>query len=188
MSHQSSRQTGQGRGMLFRTTAVVEKLIIHIGKMVSWLNLLLVLVILIPVVSRYVFSFSWVALEELQWHLYSVGIMIGLSYALTTNTHVRLDLLQNRFKDSTKAWIDILGLIILVLPWCYIGFSHGVDYVQASWRVQETSASPSGLGAYYIIKSVIPLSFFLLFIASVTRILRLAICLTNGNKGEPNGS
>ncbi len=62
---------------------------------------------------RYLFSFSSVALEELQWHLYAVGIMIGLSYALTENTHVRLDLLHGRLRKKTRAWIDIIGLTVL---------------------------------------------------------------------------
>ena len=157
---------------------IIEKTIIRIGKAVSWLNVLLILVILVQVVMRYLFSFSWVALEELQWHLYAVGIMVGLSYALTENTHVRLDLLHGRLRKKTRAWIDIIGLTVLVLPWCYVIMHHGLDFVAASWRVREASVSPTGLGGYYIIKSVIPLSFGLLTLAALARILKQILVIT----------
>lgn len=157
---------------------IIEKTIIRIGKAVSWVNVLLILVILVQVVLRYLFSFSSVALEELQWHLYAVGIMTGLSYALSENTHVRLDLLHGRFRKKTRAWIDIIGLTVLVLPWCYVIILHGFDFVAASWRVKETSASPTGLSCYYIIKSVIPVSFSLLALAALSRILKQILVIT----------
>ena len=157
---------------------IIEKTIIRIGKAVSWVNVLLILVILIQVVLRYLFSFSSVALEELQWHLYAVGIMTGLSYALSENTHVRLDLLHGRFRKKTRAWIDIIGLTVLVLPWCYVIVLHGFDFVAASWRVKETSASPTGLSCYYIIKSVIPVSFSLLTLAALSRIVKQVLVIT----------
>ena len=157
---------------------IIEKTIIRIGKAVSWVNVLLILVILVQVVLRYLFSFSSVALEELQWHLYAVGIMTGLSYALSENTHVRLDLLHGRFRKKTRAWIDIIGLTVLVLPWCYVIILHGFDFVAASWRVKETSVSPTGLSCYYIIKSVIPVSFSLLTLAALSRILKQILVIT----------
>jgi len=161
---------------------IIEKIIIRIGRAVSWLHVLLILVILIQVVLRYLFAFSWVALEELQWHLYAVGIMAGLSYALTCDTHVRLDLFHGRFRKKTRAWIDIIGLTVLVLPWCYVIIWHGFDFVAASWRVREASASPTGLGCYYIIKSVIPVSFSLLTLAALARILK-QILVISGKDG-----
>ena len=157
---------------------IVEKTIIRIGRAVSWLNVLLILVILVQVVLRYLFSLSYVSLEELQWHLYAVGIMAGLSYALTNDTHVRLDLLHGRLRKKTRAWIDIIGLAVLVLPWCYVIIHHGLDFVAASWRVKEASASPTGLSCYYIIKSVIPVSFVLLTLAALARITKQIMVIT----------
>ncbi|WP_319550526.1 TRAP transporter small permease subunit [Desulfogranum marinum] len=163
---------------LFIFVRGIEKLVVCIGKTVAWLNLLLIGVILVQVSMRYIFNYNSVALEELQWHLYGVGIMMGLSYALTTNSHVRLDLFHARFSRTTKAWIDMVGLLILVLPWCYVVISHGMDFVAAAWRVSERSNSPGGLCCYWIIKSVLPISFGLFFLAALARIARAVLYLT----------
>ncbi|PID71464.1 MAG: C4-dicarboxylate ABC transporter [Desulfobulbus propionicus] len=174
---------------LFVFAQGIEKLIIAIGKTVAWLNLLLVGVILVQVALRYIFNYSSVALEELQWHLYGVGIMTGLSYALTTNNHVRLDILHANFSRTTKEWIDMVGLIILVLPWCYVVIYHGMDFVEAAWRVGERSNSPSGLCCYWLIKSVLPMSFGLFFLAALARIARALLYLTGNTKAtQQHGS
>ncbi len=183
MANQSSELTGQD-GILLKAAHITDKFIIGIGKTVAWFNLVLIAVILIQVILRYVFSYASVALEELQWHLYAVCIMFGLSYALTSNVHVRLDLLYGRFSRSSREIIEIVGLIVLVLPWCYVVITHGMDFVASSWRVKESSNSPSGLCCYYIIKSVLPLSFFLLFLAAIARITHSALSLFTRKGGK----
>ncbi len=181
MSSRTSEKPEVPRGPVTMLVSVIEKAVLGIGKTVSWLNIILMLIILVQVILRYLFNLGSVALEELQWHLYAVGIMTGLSYAMTEDTHVRLDLLHARLRRKTRAWIDIIGILVLVLPWCYVIIHHGMDFVAASWRVKEASASPTGLPCYYIIKSVIPVSFGLLVLAAVARLLRM--CLVIAGKG-----
>ena len=178
LSTESLEASYGAQGLSFFATGI-EKMITCIGKTVAWLNLLLIGIILIQVSLRYIFNYNSVALEELQWHLYGVGIMMGLSYGLTTDSHVRLDVLHARFSRTSKEWIELVGLILLVLPWCYVAIFHGIDFVAASWRVAEHSNSPGGLPYYWIIKSVLPLSFILFFLAALARIARSFLYLSN---------
>lgn len=171
----------QKRGSLFLVVRGIEKLVTVTGKIVAWLNLLLIGIILLQVSMRYLFNYNSVALEELQWHLYAVGIMMGLSYALTTDKHVRLDLFHANFSRTTREWIDLIGLLVLVLPWCYVVIVHSMDFVAAAWRVSERSNSPEGLCCYWIIKSVLPISFGLFFLAALARIVR-AVLYLSGSK------
>jgi TRAP-type mannitol/chloroaromatic compound transport system permease small subunit len=98
-------------------------------------------------------------MEELQWHLYALGWMIGLAYALKLDGHVRVDVLADRLAPRTRAWIELFGLLLLVLPLCYIMLTYGWPFVQRSWQLNEVSAAPGGLPARWIIKSVILLAF-----------------------------
>jgi len=164
---------------------ILEAIITKIGDIVGWLNVVLMVIILAQVFLRYVLSYASIVLEELQWHLFSVCIMIGLSYALTNNEHVRLDLFYGGFRRRTKEWIELLGLMFLVLPWCYVIVIHGWDFVAASWRVSESSNSPAGLCCYWLIKSFLPFSFLLLFIAALTRMIRAACYLFGMEKDAP---
>jgi TRAP-type mannitol/chloroaromatic compound transport system permease small subunit len=150
----------------------IDGLVVGIGKAVAWLNVALVLVILIQVIMRYGFGQGMVRLEELQWHLYAVLIMIGLSYDVVVDGHIRLDVLHRRFSPKAKEWVDVLGTIFLLLPMVVVLFVHGLDFVATSIRINEASDSPLGLPYRWIIKSFVPISMFLLGLAAISRVIR----------------
>nr|WP_086937981.1 TRAP transporter small permease subunit [Thaumasiovibrio occultus] len=133
---------------------------------------ILIGVIILQVVLRKGFSSGMIALEELQWHLYAVGVMFGVSYAQVTNTHVRVDLFYHKFSPTTKCWVEIFGILFLMLPFMLVVFIHSLDFVHEAWRVNERSDSPSGLPWRWMIKGVIPVSFGLLILATCSRLLR----------------
>lgn len=163
---------------------MIDRLLIRLGHAAAWLNLLLVLVILSQVILRYVFHSGQVALEELMWHLYAAAFMLGLSYALVTDRHVRVDLVHDRLPPRVQAWIEVLGITFLLLPFAWVVFDHSLDWVAASWRVDESSENPTGLPYRWLIKSVIPLSFGLLLLAALSRLLRqLRIALSGVDLG-----
>ena len=131
---------------------------------------------------RYAFRVSVVALEELQWHLYGALIMLGLSYCVTVNRHIRLDLLHRDFSSRRKEIVEFLGIFFLLLPMAVIIFVHSVDFVASSYRVNETSDSPLGLPYRWLFKAVIPLTMFLLGISAISRLIRAAAFIFTSRK------
>lgn len=151
---------------------MIDRFILHLGRAAAWLNLLLVAVILLQVVLRYVFHNGQVALEELMWHLYATAFMLGLSYALVTDQHVRVDLLHERLSVRARAWVEVLGIVFLLLPFAWVVFDHSLDWLAASYRVNESSENPTGLPYRWLIKSLVPASFGLLLLAAISRLWR----------------
>ena len=151
---------------------------------ISWVSLLLILSILIQVISRYVFDVNFIILEELQWHLYAIGVMFGLSYAMVNYSHVRVDIFRNNFSRRTQQKIEIIGIVFLMLPFIYIVIDYGIDLTYEAYRIGERSDSAEGLPLRWLIKAVIPLSFSMLFLATVSRLISYTKSLlgdTNGN-------
>lgn len=167
----------------------VDRGIRWLGRSVSWLNAVLIGVIIVQVILRYVFGRGMVILEEIQWHLYAVGFMIGMSYTLTTDANIRLDILYSRFSRRTQAKVDIFGTLFLLMPFIVVFFLHSLDFVANSWRVGERSDAPMGLPYRWAIKAVIPVSFTLLFIAATSRIAKAFALLKStapkDNDGNP---
>lgn len=160
----------------------IDRFIQRIGMSVAWVYVLLVLVIMLQVILRKGFSSGLIMLEELQWHLYATGVMFGLSYAQTTNSHVRVDLFYSRLRARTKHLVEIIGILFLVLPFIAIVFLHSLDFVADAWRINEHSSAPSGLPWRWLIKSVIPVSFGLLGLAVVSRLIRDTTLLLRGER------
>jgi len=159
-----------------------ESFIIGVGKTVCWINVVLVAVILVQVILRYAFRVSFVALEELQWYLFGVLIMTGLSFDVTLNRHIRLDLLHRNFSTRRKEIVEFLGIFFLLLPMVIIIFVHSLDFVASSYRVNEASESPLGLPYRWLFKAVIPLSISLLGISALSRLIRAAAFIFTSRK------
>lgn len=159
----------------------IDRFIQRIGLTVAWVYVALVLVIILQVILRKGFASGLIALEELQWHLYAVGVMFGLSYAQTTNSHIRVDLFYSSFRARTKRIIEIIGILFLVMPFIAIVFFHSLDFVADSWRINEHSDAPSGLPWRWLIKGSIPITFALLGLAMVSRLIRDFTLLLRGD-------
>lgn len=144
-----------------------------IGHVVMWCNGILIFVIILQVILRYGFSHGLVALEELQWHLYALGIMIGASYAQVMDSHIRVDIIHARLSQTWKYRWDLFGIVVLLLPFLLIIFYQSLDFVHEAWRVNERSDAPMGLPWRWAVKSVIPISFGLLTIATVSKAVRI---------------
>ena len=169
-------QSGK-RGIALRLADRVDGIICVVGETAAWLNGVLIVVIIAQVVLRYVFGLGMVVLEELQWHLYATAFMVGLSYVFTKDSNIRLDILHMRFSPGTRALIELLGILLLVMPMIAVFFIHSLDFVGNAWRLGERSDAPMGLPYRWLIKSVIPISFSLLFVSAVSRALRAATFL-----------
>ena len=163
---------------------VMDETIRRIGQYFSWLNAILVIVIIVQVFLRYVMGMGLVVLEELQWHLYAVGIMLGLSYCIVQDSHIRLDLLHDNFAQRTKEWVELFGHLLLLLPIIIIILIHSWDFFIDSWMIRERSDTPIGLPARYIIKSFLLSGFGLLTLAALSRMVRSVAYLLSNNRPE----
>ena len=125
----------------------LDKAIKNIGHVVMWANVLLIAAIVTQVTLRYAVQPELPKLDEIQWHFYGLVTMIGISYALTTDSHVRVDILHMQLTRRAQRIIEILGIVILLSPFIYLMIDQGMDYFYESFRVNERSDSPTGLPA-----------------------------------------
>lgn len=144
-----------------------------IGRWSSGIWLILLAVIVINVLMRYVFSEGRIELEELQWHLYSIGFLLGLSYAYQADTHIRVDVLHERMQPATQAWIELYGILLFLLPFIALVLIYAVPFVMSSYALSEISPSPGGLPLRWLIKAFLPIGFALLLLAVLSRLIRV---------------
>ncbi|MEO9872800.1 TRAP transporter small permease subunit [Ekhidna sp.] len=161
---------------------LIDKLNNTIGKAVSWLTLLLVLVIVVDVILRYSLSMTSAASFELEWHLFAIVFMLGASWALQEDKHVRVDVFYHKFSEVSKAWVNLVGTIVLLLPFCAVAFWESLSFVKTSYLLGETSPQPGGLPMRYIIKSTIPIGFLLLGLQGISLSIKSLKTILNGRK------
>lgn len=161
-----------------------------IGSRVAWLNTFLVLLICFDVIRRYLFNVSSVALIETEWYTFSLVFLLAAGYALKHDKHVRVDLFYSQFSARGKAWVNLLGSVFFLIPFCVILIKGSFPYVRDSIRFREISPDPGGLPARYLIKAAIPVGFFLLLMQAVSLAFS-SLLIIRGNAdrkgGEVNG-
>lgn len=149
----------------------------RLGSLASWLWVITIGFILYSVISRYVFSQGSVMLEEIQWHLAGAAWLVGLSYTFVHDDHVRVDVLHERLSLKAQAWVEFLGIILLLLPFLFLALMEVVPYAMSSFEQGEHSQAPNGLPWRWILKSFLPLSMGLLIIAAFSRLLKTTALL-----------
>ncbi len=154
-----------------KIAVAIDKGVKAVGNVVMWANLLLILAIVSQVLFRYLLNQNYPKLDEIQWHFYGLVTMVGISYALVTDSHVRVDLLHMQLSPRARRIIEIIGILTLIVPFIYLMVDQGWDYFYESWRVNERSSSPTGLSARWALKAVIPFSFVLLALAALARLI-----------------
>lgn len=165
---------------------VLDKFINAIGSLFSWLWVALVVLILANVTNRYVFQNSSIAMEELAWHFYGAAFMIGLSFTLVSDSHVRVDVLYERWGLKTKAWIEFFGILLLLLPFLGVVIYHMAPYAYESYIADERSQVIAGLTNRWIMKYIVLISMILLAIAAFSRLLKCTALLFGFPKPRRN--
>jgi TRAP-type mannitol/chloroaromatic compound transport system permease small subunit len=131
------------------------------------LLLLTIFNVFIDVVLRYLFNNSSIALQEMEWHLFSSLFLLGISYTLQNDAHVRVDIFYANLTQKKQALINVIGFVIFILPISLLIIYYGFDYAYNAYEMGEVSGNPGGLTHRFIIKSVIPISFILVIISGV---------------------
>ena len=146
-------------------TQKIDNFVLQIGEFFNWFWVILVAVIILNVVLRYVFKNGMIELEELQWHLYCIGWLVGLSSTYIVDSHVRVDVLSERLSYRKKLWFELFGILILFLPFVILVLYYAVPFFELSWTSSERSTSANGLPARWFVKGFLVISFFLLLIS-----------------------
>ena len=146
--------------------AGIERFVDVVGMATSWVALVIVFLMAINVVLRYLFSIGTVWSQELEWHLLVPLVLFGMSYALRHGDHVRVDILYAKFSDRTKTLVDLVSALLTVAISILVIWLS-IHYVQQAWAIDEGSPDPGGIPHRYLIKSLIPIGFALLFAQAV---------------------
>ena len=171
---------------LLRIARAIDALSARLGSLAGWLTLALVVVSALNAVARYVErDLSWDvssnAYVELQWYLFSLVFLLGAPHALRRDRHVRVDVLYGGHSDRAKAWIDLCGALLLLVPFALAMMVWSLDFAAESWRLREGSPDAGGLPRYPL-KAVIPIAFGLLALQGVAEAIRRAALL--GGHGD----
>ena len=157
--------------MLLKLENIINGFSDLLGKIAGILLILLLLNVFYDVIMRYLFNDVSIGMQELEWHLYSTMFLLGVSFTLRHNGHVRVDLFYERASSKTKGWIDIFGTVFFLLPFVLLVGYYSIDFVINAYEMNEQSGDPGGLPYRWIIKSMITFSFFAIAISGLGLIL-----------------
>ncbi len=146
----------------------IDNLNAWVGWVVSWVALGLVLVVFTDVVMRYIFDTSFVFTQELEWHLFAFIFLIGGGYTLLHDGHVRVDIIYQRLGYKGQAWVNLVGVLLLLTPGCLLIISISWNFVYKSWAIMEVSPDPGGIPMRFILKGCIPVGFVLLLLQGIS--------------------
>jgi len=153
-----------------------------VGLTVAWLTVGMVLVTALIVVQRYWFDSGSIRLQESVSVMHALVFMLAAAYTLAEGGHVRVDVFYSRMSGRQRAWVNLLGTILLLLPFCgYLLWSSG-DYVATSWQIREASQEAGGLPYPFpaLVKSCIPLAAVLLLLQGFAMVLESIVTLRQG--------
>jgi len=171
------------RSRLFYFLHALVRFIDHViqltGKLLAWLVLFLVLLVSYDVAMRYGFNAGSIALQELEWHVFSMLFLLGAAYTLQHDEHVRVDLLYNSayLSNRHRAWINLFGGLFLLIPFCLLIIISSLPFVDSAWQIAETSPDPGGLAWRWFPKAMLPLGFSLLLLQGISQISQAILIL-----------
>jgi TRAP-type mannitol/chloroaromatic compound transport system permease small subunit len=159
-----------------RCAHAIDALNERIGRGVTWLAVAMVLVGASNAVARYAglrlgVRLSSNAYIELQWYLSSLLFLLAAAYTLKHDRHVRVDVFYARWPARVRAWVDLLGIVFFLVPFCVAGLWVSWPAVRRSWAILERSPDPGGLPRYPI-KAAILLGFLLLLLQGIAEGVR----------------
>jgi TRAP-type mannitol/chloroaromatic compound transport system permease small subunit len=171
--------------LLRRLSGLIDALNDRIGATIRWLALIMVLVGAFNAVARYLTRYTGVALSsnaylDLQWYFFSLIFLLGAAYGLNHDVHVRVDVLYERLGRKARAWIDLAGTALFLVPFSLLMLWVSWPAVRNSWSVREVSPDPGGLPRYPI-KAVILVGFALLVLQAFSQAVKQVEVI----RGEP---
>ncbi|KAA3448916.1 C4-dicarboxylate ABC transporter [Mesorhizobium sp. SARCC-RB16n] len=169
---------------LLALSRTIDRMNEFIGKSVSWLILLAILVSAANAVIRKVFDTSSNAWLELQWYLFGAAFMLAAAYTLKQNEHIRIDIVYGLFSRRVQHWIDLFGHVFFLMPFVTLMVFYFVPYVSLSFHSGEMSTNAGGL-IVWPAKAILLVGFFLLALQGISEIVK-KIAIMRGVMEDPN--
>ena len=191
---------------LLTASRAIDQFLSTIGRIAAWLLLPMMIVIIVDVITRK-FGLLTVAkdfflasemhgahnvvnkyitstkMQELEWHLHAALFLLCMGFGYVKNSHVRIEIVRERFDVYTKSWLEIIGIVIFIFPYTYLLFRFGFNFAGRSFDMNEVSAALTGLSHRWIIKAFLPIGMALLFLGALGVLLRNLVFLF-GSKEE----
>jgi TRAP-type mannitol/chloroaromatic compound transport system permease small subunit len=150
----------------------IDRLNAAIGRAAAWLALVIVVLQFVLVVARYAFSLGSIWLTETVLYAHAGLFLLAAAWTLQAGGHVRVDVFYAEAKPRTRAWVDLVGALILLLPFVLVLVWVSVPYAARSWHVLERSQEASGLPLVFLLKTLIPLFAAMLALQGVAQVIR----------------
>ena len=144
----------------------------YAGYVSAFLVVVLSLLVAYDAGMRYLFSAGSIALQEIEWHIFDIIFLLGLSYALKHKKHVRVDIFYEHYSSNTKATVQILSMLLLLIPFSLLFLNDALDMTYQSYLQHEISSDPGGLTNRWLIKAMLVLAFILLILQAVSEVLK----------------
>lgn len=143
----------------------------RVGRSAMWLLLAAVLISTVNAIVRKVFNWSSNGLLEIQWYLFAGAFLLGAAYTLLHNEHVRIDVVSGKFSRRTQTWIEVIGSIFFLLPFCAMVLWTSVPWFLNSFASGETSSNAGGL-ILWPAKILVPIGFTLLTAQGISELIK----------------
>ncbi len=155
-----------------------------VGHITAVLMIIMMLNVFYDVIMRYFFNTGSIAMQEMEWHLFSMVILLGVSYTLKEDGHVRVDVIYDGLDIKKKSIINIAGTVMFLIPFvCLIGFGS-IGFVMEAFETAEISGDPGGLTHRWIIKAFVPGSMALVAFTAIGSIIKNIILYKGLHKPE----
>lgn len=169
---------------LLRLSAMIDWITANIGRAVSWLILVAVLISAGNAISRKAFDMSSNAWLEAQWYLFAAVFLLAASYTLQRNEHIRIDIISNMLPKSVRNWIDLFGHFFMLMPFVILIVYESIPFVLRSFEQQENSPNAGGL-IVWPAKALVLAGFILLAMQGISEIIK-RIAIMRGVMADPH--
>ena len=163
-------------GALLKLSQLIDAMNEYLGRAASWMVLGACLISAANAMSRYAFDLSSNAWLEIQWYLFAAIVMLGASYTLRVNEHVRVDIVYTHLSERGKEWLDLVGTALFLVPSMLVIAWYSIPFFMQSWDIQEMSGNAGGL-IRWPVKLLVPVGFTLVAIQGISEIIKRAAAL-----------
>lgn len=161
--------------MRLRFTTLADRLdgiAVAAGRIAAWAAVAMVAVIMFDVITRRFLVLGSTKLQDLEWHLHAILFLMTLGYAYASGAHVRIDVVHARLSPRAQAWVELIGTLVLLIPFCLVVLWYGGNFVERSFAMNESSSTQTGLPYRWFIKAFLLGGFAMLLVAALGSVAR----------------
>lgn len=169
---------------LRNTQLVLEGVVNRMGQLGGWVLFATVALVFMNTVNRYLFQFSPMWLQELEWHLLAAQGALGLAYAWLHRDHIAVDVFSQYYSPRVRTWLEFLVAIVIAIPCSIFIVKISLPYIDRAYDMMEGSPNPGGMPLRFIPKSFVALGFALILLEGVATAIRSGLELFAPGSGS----